>query len=271
MLKVLNCSKSLKKIKAVQHFSMEFGQGVYGLLGPNGAGKTTLMRCICGVYPLDGGSIQKSAGQVGYLPQQFGMFKELTVFEMMEYFSILKQIDKKTQRQEIESCIEEVNLSDRIHSKISSLSGGMIRRMGIAQAILGNPQLILFDEPTAGLDPEERSRFKNTVSKIKGEKTILLSTHIVSDIEATCDTVVIMDHGKAVKTGTPAEIAQSAEGKVYLVQAQQEQQLRGTYFLKDRFEQDGRAFLRVLSGTEQPGEPVSPTMEDGYLCAIKNL
>ena len=167
MIRIHNCNKNFKKIKAINNFSVNISQGVYGLLGSNGAGKTTLMRCICGLYQTDSGKIETDIENIGYLPQKFGMFRELTVREMMEYFATLKKIDKSLQKAQIEDSIEKVNLSGRIDDRISTLSGGMVRRVGIAQAILGNPQVVLFDEPTAGLDPEERLRFKNVISRIK--------------------------------------------------------------------------------------------------------
>ncbi len=271
MVELRNCTKAFKKRRAVDGFSMQFGNGVYGLLGPNGAGKTTLMRCICGLYKLDSGNIEGAGGPIGYLPQQFGMFRELTLAQMMEYFATLKGIDKREQKEQIQFCIEQVNLSDRLHSRIASLSGGMIRRAGIAQAILGSPETILFDEPTAGLDPEERTRFKNVVAGMRGNKTVIISTHIVSDVEAACDLVVIMDNGRLLTAGTTAEIAGIANEKVWLVSAEREAELKGEFFLKDRTEENGKKLLRVLSDDEQPGEQVAPTMEDGYLCAIKRL
>lgn len=271
MLTIKECTKIFKKRKAIDGLSMQFENGVYGLLGPNGAGKTTLMRCICGLYRLNSGSINSEGDTIGYLPQQFGMFKELTVFQMMEYFATLKKIEKEAQKEQIVFCIEQVNLTDRLHSRVSTLSGGMIRRIGVAQAILGSPHTILFDEPTAGLDPEERTRFKNVVAKMRGERTIIISTHIVSDIEAACDLVMIMNEGKLVTAGVPSEIAGIAKGKVYLVKEELETSLSGNFFLKDRIEDGGNKMLRVLSSQEQPGNAVAPTMEDGYLCAIKNL
>ena len=156
-----NCTKSFKKTKALNDFSCEFKHGIYGLLGPNGSGKTTMMRCICGLLSPEKGSIECDCENIGYLPQQFGAMKSLTVYETMRYFATLKKIPKSNQDNEIRYCIDLVNLSDKIKNKVGSLSGGMVRRLGIAQAIMGNPEIVLFDEPTAGLDPEERVRFKS--------------------------------------------------------------------------------------------------------------
>lgn len=272
MLNITNCTKTFQKKKALDGFTVQVGSGVFGLLGPNGAGKTTLMRCICGLYRLDGGTIEKPASSaIGYLPQKFGMFRELTVYEMMAYFATLKNIDKTKQKEQIERCVEEVNLTDRMRDRIATLSGGMVRRLGIAQAILGSPEIILFDEPTAGLDPEERMRFKNMLARIKGDNTIIISTHIVSDVEAICGNILIMNNGKLAASGTGAQIASLAEQKVYLVPASDEPSLCGNFYIKDRTEENGEAFLHVLSSQEQNGPVLSPTVEDGFLCALKNI
>ena len=249
-LTIMDVTKRFKKRVAVDHFSMEFQPGVYGLLGPNGAGKTTLLRCICGLYRLDGGAVQGGENP-GYLPQSFGMFRELTLFQMMEYLATLKGLPKGEQKEEIHRVLELVNLCDRADSRIKALSGGMVRRAGIAQALLGDPEVLLFDEPTAGLDPEER--------------------HIVSDVETLCHTILILNEGKLVTADTASEIAQLAQGKVYLLPGSRETELRGAFFIKSRGEENGASTLRVLSPERQPGEAAAPTMEDGYLCAIKGF
>ena len=271
MIRIHNCNKNFKKIKAINNFSVNISQGVYGLLGSNGAGKTTLMRCICGLYQTDSGKIETDIENIGYLPQKFGMFRELTVREMMEYFATLKKIDKSSQKTQIEDSIEKVNLSDRIEDRISTLSGGMVRRVGIAQAILGNPQVVLFDEPTAGLDPEERLRFKNVISRIKKDCTVIISTHIVSDIESTCDKVLIMDHGSLLAEGTTSQIAEIAENKVYFVNEENENNLSGNYYIVDKQEVNGEIMMRVLSDEKQNGELQKSTIEDGYLCCVKKI
>lgn len=210
-LTIMDVTKRFKKRVAVDHFSMEFHPGVYGLLGPNGAGKTTLLRCICGLYRLNGGAVQGGENP-GYLPQSFGMFRELTLFQMMEYLAALKGLPKESQGEEIHRALELVNLSDRAGSRVKALSGGMVRRAGIAQALLGDPEVLLFDEPTAGLDPEERVRFQNVVAARRKGVT-LISTHIVSDVEALCGTILIMNQGKLITAGTAQEIAQLAQGR----------------------------------------------------------
>ena len=158
MLTVDNLSKSFGKKTVLDNISVQLTHGVYGLLGPNGSGKTTFMRCVAGIYRYNGRIITPS--NVGYLPQKFGAFRELTVYEVLEYFAELKGIPSNRQGKDIHDCLEDVNLWERHSDKVKTLSGGMIRRLGVAQALLGNPELILVDEPTAGLDPEERLRFK---------------------------------------------------------------------------------------------------------------
>lgn len=271
MLKIDKCTKSFKKNKALDEFTAELETGVYGLLGPNGAGKTTLMRCICGIYKYDSGEIISDSNIIGYLPQKFGMFRELKVYELMQYFCILKKLDKKCWDEQIRRCVDYVNLSERINDKVSSLSGGMVRRIGIAQAILGDPKIILFDEPTAGLDPEERMRFKNILQRIKENKTIIISTHIVSDVESICGEILIMDKGKMLVKGSGVEIAKIAEGKTYIVREEDMNRLVGNYYTKENLLDNGSAAVKILSGDKQPFAPVSPSIEDGYLCVLKNL
>ncbi len=264
-------TKKFRKTVAVDNFSMEWRDGVYGLLGPNGAGKTTLLRCICGLYPLTEGEIRGVGDNVGYLPQKFGLFRELTVFQMLTYLSGLKRIPREQQKDEIERCVRLVHMEDFLSTRVAALSGGMVRRIGIAQAMLGDPDILLFDEPTGGLDPEERTRFKNAVASRRHKGVVILSTHIVGDVDALCDEMIIMDHGKLVVSGNPESIAGLASGKVYLVPAEREAELVGSFFVSDKTETAGETHLRVLSPQAQPGESVRPTTEDGYLCSIKGF
>ena len=190
MLEINNVSKFFSKFKAVNEFTYKFDNGVYALLGPNGAGKSTLLRCITNLYSLTSGKItfdgidikdnKDFSSNIGYLPQSFGLFRELKVYEGLELIANIKNF----QNYNIDKVLELVNLEEKRMSKIGSLSGGMVRRLGIAQAIMGDPKVVIFDEPTAGLDPEERLRFKNIVNKIKNDKLIIISTHIVDDVEA---------------------------------------------------------------------------------------
>ena len=211
MLKVKNLTKGFRHKKIFEDLSFELDDGIYGFLGPNGAGKTTLIRCICGIYKLKEDVITYddmkvgSKGyirELGYLPQHFGLFKDMKVRAALEYMAALKHIKANDMTAEIKRALECVNLYDRIDSKVGSLSGGMLRRVGIAQALLGDPKLLILDEPTAGLDPEERIRFKKIIAGIAKDKTVIISTHICSDIEALCDKVIVCDHGHFLYNGS---------------------------------------------------------------------
>ena len=224
MLKIIGMSKGFKDKKIFENLSLEMDNGIYGFLGPNGAGKTTLIRCICGVYQLKVGKIEWDGVSVGdktytanlgYLPQNFGLFKDMKVSAALDYMAGLKSVPKDKVKSEIDRVLKIVNLYDRKNDKVRSLSGGMVRRLGIAQALLGDSKLLIFDEPTAGLDPEERIRFKKIIASLSKDKVVLISTHICSDIEALCDKVMVIDKGKLLYNGTLAgleEIGSESEG-----------------------------------------------------------
>jgi ABC-2 type transport system ATP-binding protein len=204
MLTITDLTKGFKNKRVFSDMSLTLENGIYGFLGPNGAGKTTLIRCIGGVYRIKEGKIECDGNPVGdkryidnlgYLPQSFGLFRDMTLEAALDYMAGLKGIKGKKAVEEIERVLKIVNLSDRKEDKIKSLSGGMLRRLGIAQALLGDPKLLIFDEPTAGLDPEERIRFKKIIAGLSKDRVILISTHICSDIEALCDNVIVIDHG----------------------------------------------------------------------------
>ena len=284
MLELKGVSKKFRKKQVLNNIDFKFEKGIYGILGPNGAGKTTLIRCITQLYNLDAGNIlynDKSIAEnknfndnIGYLPQKFGLFKELTVFEMLSAMAELKNISKDAVEQEVKRCITLVNLDEKINAKVKTLSGGMIRRMGIAQAILGNPEIIIFDEPTSGLDPEERLRFKNIVSKLKGEHIIIISTHIVEDVEALCDFVVIMNSGQIIKSGSCSEIEGCAQNKVFELNEENSNLLNEPYHIQQQFEINGKRKLRVLSSLNIECDKITavqPKVEDGYICLIKDL
>lgn len=281
MLAVNHLTKKFGKKLVLDDLSYTFSQGVYGLLGPNGAGKTTLMRCLTKLYSADGGDISYNGvpikkdkeylTNVGYLPQKFGMFKDLKVLDMMRLFTNFKKVDRPQADQMIRESLETVNLSDRINSRVGALSGGMIRRLGIAQAMLGRPKIIIFDEPTAGLDPEERLRFKNIIAEIKRDKIIIISTHIVEDVEAVCDQVAVMESRNIAVSGSCQEIQDIARNKVYVIAQSELSRVQGEYQVQKQFEQDGVMMLKILTGIPQSMGPAAPTVEDGYICALKNI
>ena len=279
MLEILDLNKSFKKKEVLKEISISLKTGVYGLLGPNGAGKTTLIRCIVNLYDITKGNIRFQgidvtnnnafSKNIGYLPQKFGLFKELTVYDNLQYFAVLKKISKESMDTCIKESLKKVNLQDRVNNKVSTLSGGMVRRLGIAQAILGNPQIIIFDEPTAGLDPEERIRFKNLLSSIKEDKIIIISTHIVEDVETCCNKMIIMNDGKIFKMGNSEEIISIARGKVFEVK--QGIGIDSNWYVEKTFFRNGEEFLRVLSNKKEEYKSLEPTIEDGYMCILKGI
>ena len=280
MLELQHIKKTFGRKAVLQDLSVRFPQGTVALLGPNGAGKTTLLRVILGLYRCEDGKLlwdgedaTKSSAisaHAGYLPQKFGVFPNLTCHDMLEYFALLKQLPKREIESEIERCLALVNLSDRAKSRCGTLSGGMVRRLGIAQALLGDPKLLIFDEPTTGLDPEERLRFKLMVHNAAGDKTVLISTHIVDDVEALCTHVVVIDQGRVISDLPSHKMAERAKGLVWQVPKAQERDLpKGAYIRAMRQLPEGDMLL-VLS--EIPiGKPAIPTVEDGYLCCLKGI
>ncbi|MEJ7839695.1 MAG: ABC transporter ATP-binding protein [Thermomicrobiales bacterium] len=205
--------------QALEDITLDLGTGVFGLLGPNGAGKTTLLKILAtvqrpgegdlrliGLDPANGHDVRLIRRQLGYLPQAFGYYPNFTVFEFVEYFALLKEMDPDKIRPAVAEAIHRVGLEDRARSRLKSLSGGMIRRVGIAQAIVNSPALLVMDEPTTGLDPEQRVRFRNLIRDIGTRSTVIVSTHLVEDVSAACDRLAVMDRGSFRFTGTPNEL-----------------------------------------------------------------
>lgn len=218
---VKNVEKKFGKNKVLNNLTIRFEKGIYGILGPNGAGKTTLLRCIVGIYDIQKGAIgfvdnqgefcSPGIGAIGYLPQKFGIFKNMSVGDFMLYFAQMKEIDKNIRNKEIESCLRLVNLEEHIKTKVKKLSGGMVRRLGIAQALLGQPEILIFDEPTTGLDPEERMRFKKLISQLGKDRIVIISTHIIEDLEALCDKVIILKNGEKIMEDTISNIVNAGK------------------------------------------------------------
>lgn len=282
MLELRDVEKRLGRKLILNKISLSITNGVIGILGPNGAGKTTLIRCMTGVYDInkgniyfDGQSIYKNKEyqkNIGYLPQTFGIFKELSVYESMELLTNLKRIPPEKAREEIEHCIARVGLEERINEKVKNLSGGMIRRLGIAQTFIGNPKVIIMDEPTSGLDPEERIRFKNIISSVERTHIVILSTHIVSDIESLCKKLIVMSKGKVIFYDTTDELKKLANNKVYYIQESLQPQISEPYIVQQRFESNGEKMLRFISSVKQEkAVSIVPSTEDGYICSLKNI
>ncbi|GCE11343.1 ABC transporter ATP-binding protein [Tengunoibacter tsumagoiensis] len=218
-------------VHALRDLNLTIGGGMFGLLGPNGAGKTTLMRILAGILHSTNGSLQigpydgtTEKGRtglkqvLGYLPQDLGVYPDLSAREFLDYVAILKGLDDRTfRRRRVEELLETVALSDVANRKLKTYSGGMKRRAGIAQALLNDPQFLIVDEPTAGLDPEERIRFRNLLSDLAGERTVLLSTHIVEDIAQTCQNIAVMKSGQVIFSGTIAQMLEETREKTWIV------------------------------------------------------
>lgn len=268
MIELAGIRKQYGQKVALESIDLKLDRGIYALLGPNGSGKTTLIRCLAGILKPTRGELRRPE-QIGYLPQKFGMYKQLTVYEAMMYFATLKKIPAKDQHDKIVTALELVRLADRIHDKIKTLSGGMLRRLGIAQTLLGNPPLILLDEPTAGLDPEERLAFKSMVKDISRDRTLLISTHIVEDVEVSCEQIIILKQGVIVTNSSADELRESARGKVFRVPADQADQLNEPYYLIRKESVEKQETLRILSEHPQNGIPVDPTLEDAYMLHLR--
>ena len=265
---------------AVDCVSADLKPGVYGLLGANGAGKTTLMRMLCAILEptsgevfLDGKDVV-SMGEdyrnvLGYLPQDFGYYPNYTAREFLMYVAALKGVPKKIAKKRTGELLEEVGLSHAADKKVKTFSGGMKQRVGIAQALLNHPEILILDEPTAGLDPKERVRFRNLISDYAGDKIVILSTHIVSDVEAIADEVLLMKKGKFVLQGTVPELIQKAEGKVWelTVSSTEAKKWQAKSTVANLRHEEKQVVLRIISDN-RPSEmavPCEAALEDLYL------
>ena len=263
-------------LRALDGVELEVGPGLYGLLGPNGAGKSTLMRTLATLQTPDAGTIHFKELDVvaspdglrrrlGYLPQQIGAYPGVTARSLLERFAWLKgRTDRRERDAEIALLLERVNLTDAAHREVATYSGGMLRRFGIALALLGSPELLIVDEPTAGLDPAERNRFHRVLADVAAEAVVLLSTHIVDDIENLCGRLSILDRGRVVASGTPAELVKPLEGHIW----------SRTYARGERAPEEALNVSATPEGTRAivvcdaaPGDgfvPHTPRLDDAY-------
>jgi ABC-2 type transport system ATP-binding protein len=276
MLEIKKLEKRFRRKEVLKSLDLKLEPGIYGLLGENGAGKTTLLRCTAGLYEPTAGEVcwngenvlksKEFQSSLGYLPQQFDGLKELKVREFLEYFGDLKNMPDRQLNEQIDKVLSAVHLSEKKEDKVRTLSGGMRRRVGIAQALLNDPKLILFDEPTAGLDPKERLRFQNLIAEYQDSgTTVIISTHIVSDIEALCDHIIVMKSGKVLGVFSPQELAAEAEGKVFLLTESQYGAQKSLCTVVTKTQETEGRIVRVLSKEALDGSPAEPNVEDGYI------
>lgn len=275
-----NISKLYGDTIALAHINLTLEHGIYGLLGPNGAGKTTLMRIMTdllvpstGRVLLDGQDIAVMGAvfrrKLGYLPQNFGVYPNFTAEQFLLYIARLKGLSKFEAKQQTDKLLHMVGLEDKSRKKLKGFSGGQRQRVGIVQALLGNPEILILDEPTAGLDPEERIRFRGIISNLSQQKTVLLSTHIVSDLEAVANEVILLQKGNVLAVKTPFELLEQINSYVWIVSVptSEETALTKKYVCSNIMHTDGRSVIRVLSKNKPHSDAISttPNMEDMYL------
>jgi ABC-2 type transport system ATP-binding protein len=284
-LTIQNLSKTYSNgVRALHDVSLNIPQGMFGLLGPNGAGKSTLMRTIATLQDADSGSIQLGTLNVlsqpeqvrqklGYLPQEFGVYPRVSAEMMLDHIARLKGLaDKGLRKETVDALLNKVNLWDSRKRNLGTYSGGMKQRFGIAQALLGNPALLIVDEPTAGLDPAERNRFYNLLSEIGENTIVILSTHIVEDVKTLCKRFAIICSGEVLYVGAPHDAIQMMQGKIWTrsIDKSEIDQYRNQYKVIATNLSEGRLFIRVVSETD-PGnsfESAEPSLEDVYFNAI---
>jgi ABC-2 type transport system ATP-binding protein len=276
--------------RALIDVSLEIPRGMYGLLGPNGAGKSTLMRCIATLQAPSSGSIEFDDGgatidvvaeperlraRLGYLPQDFGVYPRVSAIDMLDHLAVLKGLSSRRQRREtVEGLLAQVNLWDVRKKAVAGYSGGMRQRFGIAQALIGTPRLIIVDEPTAGLDPEERNRFNNLLAEIGESVVVILSTHIVDDVADLCSRMAIIAGGRIVRTGVPHELMSSLHGRIWrraIERSELETYRQRLDVISTRL-REGRTVIHVVSDTapDTGFEPVPGGLEDVYFATLAN-
>ena len=273
-VRINGLSKRYGATIALDDVHLEIGTGVTGFLGPNGAGKTTLLRCLATALAGDRGRLrilgfdpavaaERTALRrlIGYLPQDPGLYPQFTAYDLLDYVGVLKEItDSRRRRAEVRRVLGEVELTDRARTKVRNLSGGMRQRLGLAQALLGEPELLILDEPTVGLDPEQRMLFRALISRVGESRTVLLSTHQTEDVGALCERVVVMKDGRTIFDDSPRGLAAAADGQVWL--STDPPSGTQTYW------RNADGLFRATGPRPAGGVPATPSIEDGYLLLL---
>lgn len=271
-------------VKALNNINLTINKGMFGLLGPNGAGKSTLMRTVATLQDPDSGSIhlgdidavkQKTELRkvLGYLPQDFGFYPKVSALKLLEHFAVLKGITNKKERRElVDALLEQTNLFEVRKRNVSEYSGGMRQRFGIAQALIGNPKLIIVDEPTAGLDPAERNRFHNVLSEIGEQVIVILSTHIVDDVKSLCNQMVVMNKGTILLEGTPAEAVATVQGNIWQASIEKGDlpEFKKNFNVISHHVSEGKLLIHVFATSKPDGpfEQIDAGLEDVYFSSI---
>lgn len=283
-IEIKNLNKFYGRKQALYDVNLIIGQGMFGLLGRNGAGKTTLMKILATLLNKNSGRVKllglpvENAGKVrkiiGYLPQDFNMYPGMTVYEAMDYLGLLSGLSGDLRKKRIPMLLNKVNLADSCSMKIKALSGGMKRRLGIAQALLNEPKVLIADEPTAGLDPEERIRFRNLLCETAKDRIVILSTHIAGDIEAACEKAAILDEGRIIFNGPVRELINRAEGKIFSITVPQEElpYIKSRYKVTGMLAEGSMVTIRFITEGNPPenAEKCKPTIEDGYIISMES-
>ena len=289
MLAISNLTKTYQtikkqKVQALNGINLTIEQGMFGLLGANGAGKSSLMRTIASLQQPDSGRIEYQGrniltepeyirSQLGYLPQEFGVYPNVSAYELLDYLAKLKGItNSRARHQQIDELLHQVNLAEHQHKAVNKFSGGMKQRFGIAQALLGNPSIIIVDEPTAGLDPEERNRFHNLLVKISGQKIVLLSTHIVEDVSNLCPNMAIMAKGQVITSGSPQQLIDQMQGRIWQIKVDVSEvsAIEQSFQVISQRLALGEMTVQVYSDT-CPGTEftqITPDLESAYFAAL---
>ena len=277
-------NKYYGKKHVLKNVDLTIEAGMFGLLGRNGAGKTTLMKVLATLLPINSGEVSicglsmkeqgRIRGIIGYLPQDFSMYGNMTAYEAMDYLGVLSGLNKETRKTRITMLLKQVNLHMHAKIKVKAMSGGMKRRLGIAQAILNDPKVLIVDEPTAGLDPEERVRFRNLLSELAQERIVILSTHIVGDIEATCENIAIMDEGDIIFNGTVSQLLELSRGKIFTAEISrlEIEEVKRKYTVTSMLMSANNVSIRFICTSNEDifvgAKKTEPNVEDAYMCLL---